>query len=89
MRSSPSSRDKVRRMRRTASLVVSRVIGAWLATSFAGNFGAGWLGSFWSCMDQAFFFALMSAIAVIASVAILALRKSLEAVLQTGGAHTR
>jgi POT family proton-dependent oligopeptide transporter len=68
---------------------LSVTMGAWLATSFVGNFGAGWLGSFWSGMDKAFFFALMSAIAVIASVAILALRKSLEAVLQTGGAHTR
>src|SRR3954465_14931635 len=35
IRSSPSSRDNVRRIRRTASLVVSSVIGAWLATSFA------------------------------------------------------
>jgi POT family proton-dependent oligopeptide transporter len=68
---------------------LSVTMGAWLATSFVGNFGAGWLGSFWSSMDKAPFFALMSAIAVIASVAILALRKSLEAVLQTGGAHTR
>jgi POT family proton-dependent oligopeptide transporter len=68
---------------------LSVTMGAWLATSFVGNFGAGWLGSFWSGMDKAPFFALMSAVAFIASVAILALRKSLEAVLQTGGAHTR
>ena len=32
--------------------VVSMMMGVWLATSFVGNFLAGWLGSFWSSMDK-------------------------------------
>jgi POT family proton-dependent oligopeptide transporter len=63
---------------------LSVTMGAWLATSFLGNFGAGWLGSFWSGMDKARFFALMSAIAFIASVAIFACRKPLQSVLHDG-----
>jgi POT family proton-dependent oligopeptide transporter len=67
---------------------LSVTMGAWLATSFVGNFAAGWLGSFWSGMNKAHFFALMSAIAFIASAAIFACRKPLESVLHTGGART-
>ncbi|MEA2839203.1 MAG: proton-dependent oligopeptide transporter, family [Methylobacteriaceae bacterium] len=62
---------------------LSVTMGAWLATSFVGNFGAGWLGSLWSGMDKAHFFALMSAIAFAASAAIFALRRPLEPVLRT------
>jgi POT family proton-dependent oligopeptide transporter len=62
---------------------LSVTMGAWLATSFVGNFGAGWLGSLWSGMDKAHFFALMSAIAFAASAAIWASRKPLESVLRT------
>ena len=32
--------------------MVSMLMGVWLATSFVGNFIAGWLGSFWSSMDK-------------------------------------
>jgi POT family proton-dependent oligopeptide transporter len=64
---------------------LSATMGAWLATSFVGNFGAGWLGGLWSGMDKAHFFALMSAIAFVASVAIFACRKPLESVLHSGG----
>ena len=32
--------------------MVSMLMGLWLATSFTGNFIAGWLGSFWSGMDK-------------------------------------
>ncbi len=60
---------------------LSVTMGAWLATSFIGNFGAGWLGSLWSGMDKAHFFALMSAIAFVASVAIFACRTPLQSVL--------
>jgi POT family proton-dependent oligopeptide transporter len=63
---------------------LSVTMGAWLATSFVGNFGAGWLGSFWSGMDKAHFFALMSAIAFVASAAIFAFRKPLQSVLHNG-----
>ncbi len=37
--------------------LLSMVMGFWLATSFTGNFLAGWLGSFWSAMDKPGFFA--------------------------------
>ncbi len=66
---------------------LSMTMGAWLATSFVGNFGAGWLGSLWSGMDKAHFFALMSAIALFASAAIFGCRKPLESVLHSGEAR--
>ena len=62
---------------------LSVTMGAWLATSFVGNFGAGWLGSFWSSMDKMHFFALMTAIAFFASGTIFACRKPLQSVLDT------
>ncbi|MBV9394696.1 MAG: peptide MFS transporter [Methylobacteriaceae bacterium] len=62
---------------------LSVTMGAWLATSFVGNFAAGWLGSFWSSMDKMHFFALMTAIALLASGAIFACRRSLQSVLDT------
>src|SRR5262249_47720570 len=34
---------------------LSMLMGVWLATSFTGNFLAGWLGSFWSSMDKVHF----------------------------------
>ncbi|MEA2757428.1 MAG: proton-dependent oligopeptide transporter, family [Methylobacteriaceae bacterium] len=68
---------------------LSVTMGAWLATSFVGNFGAGWLGSFWSDMGKADFFALMSAIAFVASATIFAFRKPLESVLHTNGGAVR
>jgi POT family proton-dependent oligopeptide transporter len=60
---------------------LSVVMGAWLATSFIGNFAAGWLGSLWSGMEKTRFFALMSAIAFVAGAAILASRKPLQSAL--------
>jgi POT family proton-dependent oligopeptide transporter len=56
-------------------------MGAWLATTFIGNFAAGWLGSLWSGMEKTRFFALMSAIAFVAGAAILASRKPLQSAL--------
>jgi POT family proton-dependent oligopeptide transporter len=63
---------------------LSVTMGAWLATSFVGNFGAGWLGSFWSSMNKVHFFALMSAIAFAAGAAIFAFRKPLRSALDDG-----
>jgi POT family proton-dependent oligopeptide transporter len=68
---------------------LSVTMGAWLATSFVGNFGAGWLGSLWSGMDKAHFFGLMSVIAFVASAAIFACRKPLESMLHPNEARTR
>jgi POT family proton-dependent oligopeptide transporter len=50
--------------------LLSMLMGVWLATSFTGNFLAGYLGSFWSGMDKASFFLMIAAIAGAASVAI-------------------
>ena len=43
--------------------MVSMLMGVWLATSFTGNFIAGWLGSFWSRMDKPMFFLMIAGIA--------------------------
>ena len=50
---------------------LSLVMGAWLATSFVGNFFSGWLGGFWSSMSRVNFFSMLALIAVVAGVAIL------------------
>ena len=63
--------------------LLSMLMGVWLATSFTGNFLAGWLGSFWSSMDKPMFFLMIAAIAALAGVFILLfnrpLKQSLEA----------
>ena len=43
--------------------ILSMMMGVWLATSFVGNFLAGWLGSFWSRMEKPEFFLMIAAIA--------------------------
>ena len=43
--------------------MVSMLMGVWLATSFVGNFIAGWLGSFWSSMDKPTFFLMIAGVA--------------------------
>jgi POT family proton-dependent oligopeptide transporter len=63
--------------------VVSMVMGMWLATSFAGNFIGGWLGSFWSAMDKGQFFLMIAAVAASAGAAILASNRPLRPVLNT------
>ncbi|KAB7741517.1 MFS transporter [Parvibaculum sedimenti] len=50
--------------------LLSMLMGVWLLTNFAGNFLAGWLGSFWSGMDKGAFFLMIAGIAGAASVAI-------------------
>jgi POT family proton-dependent oligopeptide transporter len=51
--------------------LLSMMMGVWLATSFTGNFVAGWLGSLWSSMGKPEFFAMIAAIAAAAGLAIL------------------
>lgn len=58
--------------------LLSMLMGVWLATSFTGNFLAGYLGSFWSDMDKANFFLMIAAIAGTASVAIWIFDRVLE-----------
>jgi len=61
--------------------MVSMLMGLWLATSFAGNLIAGWLGSFWSSMDKMTFFLMIAGIALIASAVILAFNRPLRNVI--------
>lgn len=62
--------------------VVSTVMGLWLAAIFAGNFIAGWLGSFWSAMDKADFFLMIAAVAACAGAVILAFNRPLRPILK-------
>jgi proton-dependent oligopeptide transporter, POT family len=62
--------------------MVSMMMGVWLATSFVGNFLAGYLGSFWSTMDKTSFFLMIAAVAAAAAVFIWALSWPLRSVLR-------
>jgi POT family proton-dependent oligopeptide transporter len=62
--------------------VVSLVMGLWLATSFAGNFIGGWLGSFWSVMEKDRFFLMIAAVAALAGIVILASNRPLRPILK-------
>ena len=61
--------------------IVSMMMGIWLATSFAGNFLAGYLGSFWSSMDKTMFFSMIALIAAIAGLMIWTLDRPLRRVM--------
>ena len=62
--------------------VISMVMGMWLATSFAGNFIGGWLGSFWTAMDKGQFFLLIAAVAAFAGATIVAFNRPLQPMLK-------
>ncbi len=57
------------------------MMGVWLATSFVGNFLAGWLGSFWSSMDKPHFFLMIAGIAAAASLVIWAFNRPLKGIV--------
>jgi POT family proton-dependent oligopeptide transporter len=61
--------------------LLSMLMGVWLATSFTGNFLAGYLGTFWSSMERADFFLLLAAIAGASGLFIALLARPLRAVL--------
>src|SRR5215471_1669191 len=61
---------------------LSMMMGTWLATSFIGNFAAGYLGSFWSAMDKTHFFLMIAAIAGLAGGAIAAFNRPLRGILE-------
>ena len=61
---------------------VSMMMGVWLATSFTGNFLAGYLGSFWSSMDKGSFFLMIAVIAALAGLVILAFVRPLKPILK-------
>jgi len=62
--------------------MLSMMMGLWLATSFTGNFIAGWLGSFWGTMDKISFFLMLAGIAAFAGVVIFAFNRPLKAILE-------
>jgi POT family proton-dependent oligopeptide transporter len=61
---------------------VSMMMGLWLATSFTGNFLAGYLGSFWSGMAKDTFFLMIAVIAALAGLVILAFVRPLKPMLR-------
>ncbi len=61
--------------------LLSMMMGVWLATSFAGGFLAGYLGTFWSGMSKEHFFLMLAVIAATAGLAIALLNRPLRAVL--------
>jgi POT family proton-dependent oligopeptide transporter len=60
---------------------VSMMMGVWLATSFVGNFLAGWLGSYWSSMNKMSFFLMIAGIAAAAGVVIAAFNRPLRPII--------
>jgi len=61
---------------------LSMMMGVWLATSFAGGFLAGYLGSFWSSMAKDRFFLMIAVIAGVAGLVILAFVRPLKGTLR-------
>jgi proton-dependent oligopeptide transporter, POT family len=64
------------------SHMISMMMGFWLATSFVGNFLAGWLGSFWTSMDKGMFFLMIAGVAVIAGAVILSFDRPLRRIIE-------
>jgi len=62
--------------------LLSMMMGVWLATSFVGNFLAGYLGSYWSSMEKDDFFLLLAIISAAAGLAIMLLHRPLREVLR-------
>ena len=61
---------------------LSMMMGTWLATIFVGNFVAGYLGSFWSGMDKGRFFLMITAVAALAGLIMLAFVRPLKTMLR-------
>ena len=62
--------------------VLSMMMGLWLATSFTGNFLAGYLGTLWSSMDKGKFFLMCAVIAAIAGTAIALISRPLRTAIK-------
>jgi proton-dependent oligopeptide transporter, POT family len=63
---------------------LAMMMGVWLATSFIGNFLAGYLGSFWSTMAKTEFFLMIAGVALLAGAVIWAFDRPLRASLKHG-----
>ena len=61
--------------------LLSMMMGVWLATSFIGNFLAGYLGTYWSSMAKGDFFLMLAVISATAGLAIALMHRLLRAVL--------
>jgi POT family proton-dependent oligopeptide transporter len=61
--------------------VLSMMMGVWLATSFTGNFLAGYLGTWWSGITKGDFFLLLAVISAAAGLMIVGLHRPLRAIL--------
>lgn len=66
--------------------IVSMMMGVWFLANFIGNYMTGWLGSFYETMPHQQFFVMLTAIAVIAGLVLLAMSKPLDRIV---GAHDR
>ena len=77
---SPTSLSLVTKVAPTSLL--SMLMGVWLATSFAGNFLAGYLGTLWSSMTHGNFFLLLAALSGAAGLVIALLTRPLRDVLK-------
>jgi POT family proton-dependent oligopeptide transporter len=64
--------------------VASVMMGCWLATSFLGNFLAGYIGSYWEKMDHVTFFLMCAAIIAIAGVVVWFFNAPLKPILDQG-----
>jgi POT family proton-dependent oligopeptide transporter len=62
--------------------ILSMIMGLWLATSFVGNFLAGWLGSYWSSMEKANFFLMIAGVSAFAGIVIFLLDRRLKPILE-------
>jgi POT family proton-dependent oligopeptide transporter len=62
--------------------LLSMLMGLWLATSFAGNFAAGYLGTFWSAMGKGDFFLMLAIISALSGLTIALLHRPLRMVLR-------
>jgi proton-dependent oligopeptide transporter, POT family len=62
--------------------LLSMMMGVWLATSFIGNFLAGFIGSYWSSMTKGDFFLLLAVISAAAGLMIVLMHRPLRAVLK-------
>lgn len=68
--------------------VLSLMMGLWFAATFPGDVLGGWLGGFWSSMEKAHFFLMISAIAAVAGAAVFALNPALRSVFDESPAAT-
>lgn len=61
--------------------IVSMMMGVWLASSFAGNFLSGVLGTFYDDMSKTAFFGMLAAIGVVTGLAMFAFNQPLKRAL--------